>query len=149
MKRLIYVGLILLFGCGVTLSPTLLQDGNLALTALTTLNSDAKLLGAPAADTMAIDAVASAVQTALADLKKGVKTPSDFAQLVNDQVSQLAPVLLKDFKANGTITTGVVLLQQLVLLIGAEANMQQTSIMAPRMTDARQNMQDWLNRHKK
>lgn len=131
--------------------PALLQDGNLAITALTTLSSDTKLLGAPPVDTIAIDTVTSAVQAALADLKKGVKTSSDFAQLINDQISQLAPTILKDLKANSDITTGVVLLQQLVMLIAAEATAQQTPTaeMSPHLIEARANMQDWLQRHHK
>lgn len=139
--------LALVVSCGVTISPTLINDGNLAVTALTTLNSDAKLLGAPAKDTQAIDAVIISVKTALADLQKGIKTPTDFAQAVNDQISVLAPILLTDFKANTEITTGVVLLQQLVLVIAAEAANKPPT--AQKSFDARAEMQAWLMKHKK
>lgn len=148
MKRLPLFFCALLVSCGLTLSnPTLLQDGDLAIKALTLLEQDAKLLGAPAIDTGAIGLATVSVQTALADLKKGIKTPQDFATVVNDQVSLLAPTLLADFKANNTITTGVVLLQQLVLVIAAEVTANQAPPTA-RSVDVRAQLQAWMSRHK-
>lgn len=135
-----------LVACGVTLSPTLLSDANLAVAALQALSTDATLLGAPTADTTAITIASTAIQTAVADLQKGTQTPSEFASLVNDEISLLAPILLKDFKANSTITTGVVLLQQLLPVIAADAagTVVPTPAMAPRLGDARQQLQIWV-----
>lgn len=138
----------LLVSCGLTLSPTLLQDGELAVTALSTLNDDAKLLGAPSADVDAIGTAITGVQTALADLKKGIKTPQDFATAVNDQISVLAPILLTDIKANTTIRTGVVLLQQLVLVIGAEVIATNHPPTA-RQIDIRSELNLWVEAHGK
>jgi hypothetical protein len=151
MKRIVVCVCALLVACGVTLSPTLVSDANLAVAALQALDTDATLLQAPTADTTAITLAIQAIQTALADLQRGTKTPSEFAQLVNDQISLLAPTLLKDFKANNTITTGVVLLQQLLPVIAADATgtVVPTPAMAPRLGNARQQLQIWLLQGKK
>ena len=140
MRKFLFACLVLA-GCTIPpLSPTLLSDANLAIAALQALNTDATLLGAPLADTTAITIATGAIQTALTDMQNGIKTPQDFATAVDDEVSQLAPTLLKDFKANTTVTTGVVLLQQLVLLIGAEVTAPTTSAQAA----VRQKMQNWV-----
>lgn len=144
MRKLLFICL-LLFGCATPLviSPTLIQDANLAVAALNTLSGDMTLLGAPAADATAISLVTGAIQTALTDLESGAKTPADFVQLVNDQVSTMAPTLLKDFATNNKITTGVILLQQLLPLMAAEVTAQPT--VAARLGDARKDLQDWVN----
>lgn len=151
MKRLVLFLCVLVFACTAPLNPTLVSDGNLAIAGLKALSADAALLGTPTADTTAINLATTSIQTALTDLQGGIKTPAAFASLVNDQVSLLAPVLLKDFHANNTITTGVVLLQQLVLLIAAEVSgpTVPTAAMAPKLGDARQQLQAWLNGQKK
>jgi len=150
MKRFFLFLFALLVACTVP-PAAVIQDGNLAVLALNTLNDDAKLLGAPARDTDAIAVASKAVQTALTDLQKGIKTPQDFAAAVNDQVSVLAPTLLADFKASEKITTGVVLLQQLVLLIAAEVTANQTAAAPPtaRSVNARAELQIWVLRHHK
>ena len=152
MKRIFLFLFALLVACTVP-PAAVIQDGNLAVLALNTLNDDAKLLGAPARDSDAIAVASKAVQTALADLQKGIKTPQDFAAAVNDQVSVLAPTLLADFKANQTITTGVVLLQQLVLVIAAEVTANQSAAPPPpptaRSFNARAELQIWVLRHHK
>ena len=144
MRKLLFICL-LLFGCATPLviSPTLIQDANLAVAALNTLSGDMTLLGAPAADATAISLVTGAIQTALTDLESGAKTPADLVQLVNDQVSTMAPTLLKDFATNNKITTGVILLQQLLPLMAAEVTAQPT--VAARLGDARKDLQDWVN----
>lgn len=147
MKRLLLFICVLLFACTVPLNPTLVSDGNLAITGLKALSADAALLGTPSGDIAAINLATTSIQTALTDLQGGIKTPADFAQVVNDQVSLLAPAILKDFHANNTITTGMVLLQQLVLLISAEVSgpTVPTAAMAPKLGDARQQLHAWLN----
>lgn len=151
MKRFVLFVCVLVFACTAPLNSTLVSDGNLAIAGLKALSADAALLGAPSADTTAIGLATDSVQTALTDLQKGIKTPADFATLVNDQISQLAPTLLKDFHANNTITTGVVLLQQLLPLIAAEVSgpAVPTAAMSPKLGDARQQLQAWLNGQKK
>jgi len=151
MKRLFVFLCALLIGCAA-IPAAVLMDGDLAVTALTTLQNDLKLLGAPAAETNAVAVATTAVQTGVTDLKKGAKTAEDFAALVNDQISVVAPPLLTDFKANNTITTGVVLLQQLVLVIAAEATTNQSAVAPPptaRSVDVRAALKDWVMRHHK
>lgn len=142
MRKFLFACLVLA-GCTIPpASPTLVKDGTLAVAALTALETDATVLGAPKADLTAITLATAAVQTGLTDLQNGVKTPQDFATLINDEISQLAPTLLVDFKANTTITTGVVLLQQLVLVIAAEA----TATTTPVAPATRQNLETWMKK---
>lgn len=130
------------------LSPTLVQDGNLAVAALQALGNDAMLLGAPAADATAIGLATTALQTGLFDLQKGVKTPQDFAMLFNDEVNQLAPTVLRDMKANATITTGVALLESFVTIIAADVTPASTAPTAASI-DTRARLAAWISQKPK
>lgn len=142
----IFVVLGLLAACATPLNPTIVQDGNLAIAALNALNADAGLLGAPQADTTAITLATRALQTGLTDLQKGNKTAADFAALVNDEITTLAPTLLKDFHANATITAGVALLQAFIPVILADATQTATSTSpaVPHVADDRARLQIWV-----
>lgn len=129
-------------GGAATVSPALIQDGNLAVAAFQALGNDATLLGASAADVTVLTLATSALQTALADLQKGAKTPQDFATLFNDEVNQVGPTLLKDFHANQSITTGVALLESFVTIVAADV----TASTAPtsQQINTRAQLQAWV-----
>jgi hypothetical protein len=146
MNRFVLMLAVMLAACSIPISPTLIQDGNLALTALKALETDAALMGASPADLAAIGLVEGAIQFALADLQKGVKTPADFVTLVNDQISQLAPPLLKDFKASPKVAMGVALLQNLLPVMAAEVMTQPKA--AEMVGDPRAKLQAWVDGHK-
>lgn len=138
----------LIASCGTVISPTLLSDGTQAVTMLKALDADAAALGVAPDITTAILLATTAVQTGLTDLQGGTTTPTTFAQLATDEINQLAPDLLADFKANSNLTTGIVLMQQLGLLIAGDV-MAPTSAAAARATpDIRQQVQTWLNDQK-
>lgn len=130
-------------GTTTTLNPALVQDGNLAVAAFQALGNDATLLGAPPSDVTALTLATSTLQTALADLQKGAKTPQDFATLFNDEVNQVGPTLLKDLKANQTITTGVALLESFVTIVAADAT-PATTAPTSQQIDKRAQLQAWV-----
>lgn len=130
------------------LSPTLVQDGNLGVAALQTLGNDVMILGGPAADAAAINLAQNAVKIGLSDLQKGTKTPQDFATLFNDEVTQLAPTILKDVGANTTIKDGVVLLSSFVTIIAADVTPASTAPTAASI-DTRARLAAWISQKPK
>lgn len=159
MKRLLpLVAAVGLFACATPLNPSILKDGNLAIAALNALDTDAVALGAPAADTAAIDLAIAALQTGLTDLGKGSETAADFATLADDEISLLAPVLLRDFHANQTITVGALLLQNMIPIIAADAAVATGPSPAPaarslavsvKAEDVRAQLMGWIASHKR
>jgi len=134
--------------CTTPLNPTLLQDGQLVVAALQAIDADAVALGAPAADTALIAVALTAVQTGLTDLQKGSKTPQDFATLLTDEINSVAPTLLMDLHANQTITTGVVLLKNLIPVIVADVTAGQKAPTAASI-DTRGRMRVWIDGQKR
>lgn len=104
-----------------TAPTTLASDGAKVVVVLQDLDTDAKLLAASPAVITGIEAAETAVQTGLADLTAGKKTSADFVKLVSDEVNALAPGLITKFSTNANMTTGLVLIQQLTLLIAMDA----------------------------
>lgn len=152
MKKalLLTVSLAALAACTSTtaLSPTLVQDGTLTVAALQVLSADAATLGAPPADVAAVNLAATAVQTALTDLQKGSTTPQAFATLATDEINAVAPTILRDVKANPTITTGVTLLTNFIPIIAADVAAQTTAPTAAAI-DNRSGLQAWVTANKK
>lgn len=138
-----------LAGCGSTpINPTLLSDGQLAGAALQVLITDAQTLGAPAEDVSKAQAVLAALQTAVADLKKGSATAQDFATLATDEINSVTPTLLADLHANATLTWGVTLLENFIPLIAADVAPVTTAPTAAAI-DRRSALQAWVTGQKK
>lgn len=131
--------------CGTQTSQQLLADGQLAVTALQTIdNAVASLPGAPVGDTTLVALGLGVVQAGLTALQQGKASANSFATIVQTEVQKLAGPILTDLKANSTIVTGFTLLQGLVQVIVAEvtpAAAAPTSASA----DVRGRLQAWVN----
>jgi hypothetical protein len=99
---------------------TFLTDAGKAVTILQALDADAAALGAAPDITMAIGVALTAVQNADTELAAGKIDAAAFSTLLTNEVNQLGPTLLADFKSSTNIVTGVLLAQQLVTLIASE-----------------------------
>lgn len=124
LKTLIFgivIGSMMVMTSCATVPTTLASDGAKVVAVLQDLDTDAKLLAASPAVITDIEAAETAVQTGLADLTAGKKTSADFVKLVNDEVNALAPGLITKFSTNANMTTGLVLIQQLTLLLAMDA----------------------------
>jgi hypothetical protein len=154
MRKMIFAGTLLaLVGCTATggvapLNPNLARDGNLVVAALQVLSTDATTLGAPAEDVTVINVAIDAVQTELTALQKGSMTPQDVATNINAEIGVVAPPLLRDFKANATIKTGVLLLQNFVTIIAADVAPVTTAPTAAAI-DTRSKLDAWVHGQKK
>lgn len=148
MRKFIFFAVLAFAACSTPANPVLLQDGQLAVGALTVIESDAKLLNAPAADIAAIDTGINVLQTGLNDLKAGTKTPNDFARLANDEITVLSPIMLDALHANATMRLGVTLLQQLVTVIAADVTAANTAPTAASI-DTRGRVRVWMEGQRK
>lgn len=150
-KTVVFALTVILASCGLTgstPSQTFLTDAGKAVTILQALDSDAAALGAPVALTTAIGFALTTIETADTDLANGKTTPAAFSTLLTDEINNLSPVLLANFKSNSNITTGVLLAQQLVLLIAGEITTPTTTppVTAATMSpDLRDQIDTWLH----
>lgn len=82
------------------------------------------------------------LQAGLVALQSGLKTPSDFASLVQTEAKTVGPLLLDTFHANANMRAGVNLLIALAPVIAAEIEANQ----APKATldDPRAKARAWL-----
>lgn len=140
----------LLAGCGSNpVNPTLVQDGQLAVTILSTLvSAAAQQPGVPARDINDAQAGLAAMQNALTNLETGKTTPADFAKLATDDIALLAPMLENDLKANTSIRTGVAILTGLIPIITAEVVANQAPTPKASLNDPRAKAQVWVATHR-
>lgn len=133
-----------LFGCGVTVSQNLLNDGNLLIAGLQAVSSVMTIAGAPAKDTDLVNVAVAALQAAELGLSAGVQTPATFAKLAQDEMAVLAPSILADLHANATITDGVTLAEKLIPVIVADTGVMPVAAAQGPAVDPRGALADWI-----
>lgn len=145
MKRLLVLLALSLGACAnMPISQTLLNDGNLLIAGLQTVDSTLKTANAPATDVALVETAIAALQTAEADLQAGKQTPAGFAKLAQDEIAKFAPAVLADLHANATIVTGVTLIENLLPVIIADVTPAAPAKVGAAMTDQRQALRNWI-----
>lgn len=148
----VMVATLLVVGCA-SLSPALIADGELAVSALQGLTSIAQGTPfVPAADIVLINGALNAVQADLDALKAGKTTAQAFAAAANSAVGQITDPILADVHANTTITQGVRLLASFAQTLLADVDkatppVAGASPMAGEVADPRAALRSWVAAH--
>lgn len=103
-----WLGLVLLIGCSTPISDQFMGDAQLLVTMTKSVASAvASDPSVPPAVINDINGALGTLQTALNDLKSGLKTPTDFATLASDVLNGVKGPILTALGANSEIMVGI------------------------------------------